>query len=81
MLLHTRQQNQSINIDEEISNELLKKTFRLDDKLGEWEQQYIQTALNICGGNLSKSARLLRINRTTLYSRIQKLSINTKEQM
>ena len=56
MLELTRFPNQSVDISEEILNELLEKNFRLDDRLGEWEQHYIQTALRMCGGNLSKNS-------------------------
>ena len=58
-----------------VEQELLGKEFRLDDKLSEWEHRYITAALHMSGGNLSKAARLLGINRTTLYSRIQRLAI------
>ena len=64
---------------ESVQDELLGKTFRLDDTLKEWEQRYITTALKLSGGNLSKAARLLGINRTTLYSRLQRLGIETPE--
>lgn len=60
---------------EAVEQELLESAFRLDDKLKAWEGHYITTALEMSGGNLSKAARLLGINRTTLYSRIQRLSI------
>lgn len=46
--------------------------FKLDDVLREWEGYFIQAALKEAGGNLSKAARKLGINRTTLYSRVQK---------
>jgi DNA-binding NtrC family response regulator len=62
-----------------IQNDLLGKSFRLEDRLSQLERVYITTALNMCGGNLSKAARLLGINRTTLYSRIQRLSIKTQD--
>lgn len=67
-------------VTEAVEQELLEKRFRLDEKLGEWERCYITAALKISGGNLSKAARLLGINRTTLYSRIQRLSIETNDQ-
>ena len=46
--------------------------FKLDDILREWEGYFIKAALKEAGGNLSKAARKLGINRTTLYSRVQK---------
>ena len=65
---------------EHAEQELLGHGFRLDEKLKDWEKQYVSTALKISGGNLSKAARLLGINRTTLYSRLQGLSIQTPDQ-
>lgn len=62
-----------------IQNELMGKSFRLEDRLAQLERRYITTALNMCGGNLSKAARLLGINRTTLYGRIQRLSIKMQD--
>ena len=69
----------SQDVTEAVEQELLGKNFRLDHKLSDWEKRYITAALKISGGNLSKAARLLGINRTTLYSRIQRLSIETSE--
>ena len=54
--------------------------FSLDETLGDWEQRYIQFALRLSGGNLSKAARLLGVNRTTLYSRMQRLQMETGSQ-
>ena len=62
-----------------VEQELLDKQFRLDEKLNDWEKHYITAALKISGGNLSKAARLLGINRTTLYSRLQRLAIEINE--
>ena len=42
--------------------------------LNNWEQRYIDAALKLSSGNLSEAARLLGVNRTTLYSKIQRLS-------
>ena len=64
---------------ERAEQELMGHGFRLDDQLREWERQYVKAALKISGGNLSKAARLLGINRTTLYSRLQRLSIPAPE--
>lgn len=43
----------------------------LDHVLKCWEKAYVNAALKITHGNLSQAAKLLGINRTTLYSRIQ----------
>lgn len=65
------------NGDELIAQELNDKNFHLDDKISTWERKYINFALSKCNGNLSKAARMLGINRTTLYSRLQRLNIKT----
>ncbi|MGZ8201978.1 MAG: helix-turn-helix domain-containing protein, partial [Burkholderiales bacterium] len=43
----------------------------LDDTLQQWERGYVEAALAITQGNLTRAARLLGIHRTTLYSRMQ----------
>lgn len=43
----------------------------LDHVLKAWEKAYVDAALKITHGNLSQAAKLLSINRTTLYSRMQ----------
>jgi DNA-binding NtrC family response regulator len=45
--------------------------FSLDQTLKNWEQAYVDAALKMTSGNLSQAAKLLGINRTTLYSRMQ----------
>jgi len=45
--------------------------FHLDLTLKEWEKSYVDAALALTHGNLSKAAKMLGINRTTLYSRMQ----------
>ena len=50
-------------------------TFNLDDTLKAWERGYIEAALRLTRGNVSQAAKLLGINRTTLYSRM-----NTEEE-
>jgi DNA-binding NtrC family response regulator len=49
--------------------------FQLDERLRDWERRYISAALKQAGGNLSQAARLLGVNRTTLYSRIQRAGL------
>ena len=36
-----------------------------------WEQGYIEAAMRLTHGNVSQAAKLLGINRTTLYSRME----------
>lgn len=46
----------------------------LDSVLKTWERAYIDAAMKMTHGNLSQAAKLLNVNRTTLYSRM-----NTQE--
>jgi DNA-binding NtrC family response regulator len=48
-----------------------QKGFDLDLTLQQWERGYIDAALALTHGNLTRAAKLLGIHRTTLYSRIQ----------
>jgi DNA-binding NtrC family response regulator len=66
----------SDEVSQTVRNEMLNEEFRLEKTLSDWERRYIFVAMEMSGGNLSKAARYLGINRTTLYSRIQRLSIN-----
>ncbi|MDX1513499.1 MAG: sigma-54 dependent transcriptional regulator [Gammaproteobacteria bacterium] len=61
-------------VDADTISELAAGNFRLNDVLNDWEQRYIDAALKLSNGNLSEAARLLGVNRTTLYSKIQRLS-------
>jgi len=45
-------------------------TFDLDATLKAWERGYIEAALKLTRGNVSQAAKLLGVNRTTLYSRM-----------
>jgi DNA-binding NtrC family response regulator len=42
----------------------------LDSVLKSWERAYIEAAMQMTHGNLSQAAKLLNVNRTTLYSRM-----------
>ena len=64
------------DIDSQLKKDMLNQKFKLDDFLGDMEKRYINAALDLSGGNLSKAARLLGINRTTLYSRLERLNNN-----
>ena len=50
--------------------ELERGGFSLDDTLKAWERAYVEAALRMTGGNVSQAAKLLGVNRTTLYSRM-----------
>jgi len=47
----------------------------LDAVLKSWERAYIEASMKMTHGNLSQAAKLLNVNRTTLYSRM-----NTQEE-
>ena len=47
-----------------------ERAFNLDDMLRAWERGYIEAALRLTHGNVSQAAKMLGINRTTLYSRM-----------
>jgi len=47
--------------------------FDLDRTLGAWQQGYITAAMKLTAGNVSRAAKLLGLNRTTLYSRLESL--------
>ena len=64
------------DIDAQLRKDMLNNKFKLDNFLGEMEKRYINAALDLSGGNLSKAARLLGLNRTTLYSRLERLKNN-----
>jgi len=59
----------------ELQARLSRGDFRLEELLGDLERRCILMALDIAAGNLSRAARILGINRTTLYGRMQRLSI------
>jgi DNA-binding NtrC family response regulator len=48
--------------------------FSLDALLQSWEEAYIEAARRLANGNMSQAARLLGIQRTTLYNRIETLA-------
>lgn len=48
----------------------------LDEVLKTWERAYIEAAMQITHGNLSQAAKLLNVNRTTLYSRMSTTDAN-----
>ena len=50
------------------------EAFSLDDMLAEVERSYIDAALKLVHGNISQAARLLGLNRTTLYNRMESLA-------
>ncbi len=59
--------------DDYIRQQLEAGELRLDDLTTAFETQCIRIALEMHNNNISKAAEALHINRTTLYSRVQKL--------
>jgi DNA-binding NtrC family response regulator len=49
----------------------LQKQINLDQTLQQWERGYVEAALALTHGNLTRAAKLLGMHRTTLYSRMQ----------
>lgn len=58
--------------DDAILQHLNQDGFSIDQLLLDLEGRYIDAALQTTRGNLSKAARLLGINRTTLYSKMRR---------
>ncbi len=58
------------NLSSNIKDQLQAGDFNLDQALRTQESQYIDTALALTSRNISEAAKLLGINRTTLYSRM-----------
>ena len=59
--------------DDYISEQIKAGSFKLDDLVDEVESRCIRLALELYDNNVSKAANALNINRTTLYSRVNKL--------
>ena len=51
-----------------------RQPFNLDELLANTEHSYIEAALRLTNGNVSQAARMLGINRTTLYNRMESLA-------
>ncbi len=49
--------------------------FSLDQTLARWERGYVEAALDLTQGNLARAAKMLGVNRTTLYSRMQNYAL------
>ncbi|MCL2345960.1 MAG: sigma-54 dependent transcriptional regulator [Desulfobulbus sp.] len=47
------------------------ESLTLDATLELWERGYIEAAIELSGGNMSRAARRLGLNRTTLYNRME----------
>ncbi|MBL7004636.1 MAG: sigma-54-dependent Fis family transcriptional regulator [Gammaproteobacteria bacterium] len=56
----------------EKEEELMSGEFQLDARLKQYEKEYVNLAIKLSNGNMSKAAQLLGINRSTLYGRMEK---------
>ena len=63
----------STALPQQAADELQQPGFHLEEKMLEQERHYIEAALKLTNSNVSEAARLLGINRTTLYSRMDVL--------
>ena len=59
---------------------LREKNFNLADTLKASESSYIDAALEVAHGNVSQAAKLLGMNRTTLYGRMEALGRALKDE-
>jgi len=72
-LRHTGTQTVSTDPPRRALEALQQPGFNLDRMLLEQERLYIDAALSLSNNNMSETAKLLGINRTTLYSRMEVL--------
>ena len=68
------------NSNEQYEIRLTTPGFSLEEELIETERKIISAALTLSNGNLSKAARMLDVNRTTLYSKVSRLGLAEKEE-
>ena len=52
-----------------------RTAFPSGQKLDDVERAHIERVLKDCGGNHSRAARILDIDRTTLYSRLRRYGL------
>jgi len=58
------------DVDQALRHLERSRSVRLDEVLGRLERAYISAALRLTRGNVSQAAKMLGVNRTTLYSRM-----------
>lgn len=68
-----------IEHDSDSFQESSTHSFSLAESLDSFERDVIVKTLSECGGNRSKAAKVLKIDRTTLYNKLSRLNINPKE--
>ena len=64
------------NTQEEVLDKSLSKDKSLKERLAEFEKKLIKQALIESEGNVTKTAKSLNVQRTTLIEKINKYSIN-----
>lgn len=64
--------------NEQVVQQIKSQDFDLEKYLLDIEKQYVAEAMQQAQGNLSQTAKLLKLNRTTLYSRLDKLGLREK---
>ncbi len=65
------------NLDKDSKKNIDENQVSLKEKIAEFEKNLIQKALLESNGNVSKTAKLLSVQRTTLIEKINKYSINS----
>ncbi len=48
--------------------------------LDQWQKIAIEKCIRMCNGNISKASKILKINRTTLYNKINRYGLKDKLQ-
>lgn len=71
---------ETISQSDDVFGKLTAPGFRLDVEIAEYERRLIMAALSRAHGNLSRAARLLGVNRTTLYSKLSRLAITPPDE-
>lgn len=69
----TEQAASAQGLDDWQRQQLQGDDFQLDESLMQLEQAYIDNALQLADGNMSRAAQILGINRSTLYGRIERI--------
>lgn len=66
----------ALNEDDIFFREDQSYSSSLSESLAFFEKSIIKQTLSDCGGNRSKAAKILKIDRTTLYNKLEKLNIS-----
>ena len=70
---------ETVDLVSELTKEIENSPeFNLDAALSRWERAYIEAAQRIARGNISQTARILGLNRSTLYDRMETMSRDNK---